>query len=497
MGRPAFEMPFYRNLSNELYKGIVLYRPLTGNHIAEEQFREIARLCAGYIEDLVSGFGVWDAFRSYCRKNYNQILPFFSESDEEDGCVSGEVNLIDIKFLVWMGLHTGRKRQHSVYSPYTELIDIVAKSLYDLLPEIWETAPANDFRAHLIGKWVKNDDFFSFRELADWLVFSCYLTRVEGLEDKINAAKHGKDSEAWTHSDRVRAVLTNKLAPFGCHANGIVAEMAANTGNYALASRCQTVNSFGVAFYEVVGITESTIDLKCIARIDGDSPFVDEIKSVDKDSFSSLKELHPGTRVMAQLAQYGESVVLNGVMMVLGDESDESDTKIKAIAQDRGTPQITVEQLTLTKDHWAKIFAKNDGSQIFFPKSMRAFMEMQNEGLDAADFSSLDDSANGMTAYVFENGLTAFGNCPESFKSERNPYYDEAKASRPGMISVLIYECGLPSECLLEAAEEGMLSDLCINSSLGKEVGKAVVQDYLPFWINFLSSTTTTRQYDE
>ena len=169
-------------------------------------------------------------------------------------------------------------------------------------------------------------------------------------------------------------------------------------------------------------------------------------------------------------------------------------------SKEENIPQVTLDVVEMTKEHWAEMVRKNHGSSIFFFRSMREFFEMPNAGkghkIDEDLMAKVDDNdENGIIAYVGKEGRVSLSHYPEPFKSRRNPYYDKEIASEPGLIAPLVFHYSIPRDCLLEAAKEGMLKDLCINSSRGKRVGKAVIQDNLPFWINFLSSTTTVHPY--
>lgn len=154
---------FYVDLSNHLFD--VCEMPQL-----PEVFRKKACLyIAAYLEDIVSGLGLWKAFTQEQKQLYGTTLPFYETGDNY---YPDEVNMEDICFLLW---NTWEKAlyKHSYIHPMEEAIRTTAQRMLPILEEAYETTPENDF---LQGY------FDSFKDEADglkklnWLFGHTYLT---------------------------------------------------------------------------------------------------------------------------------------------------------------------------------------------------------------------------------------------------------------------------------------------------------------------------------
>jgi len=91
---------YFLGISNEINDKIYekeFHLPLQ-NFIREEGISLFCMFLTSYLEDIISGSEVWNSFIKKHKELYGKPLPFY-ETDKN--YVEGEVNIQDVKFLVW------------------------------------------------------------------------------------------------------------------------------------------------------------------------------------------------------------------------------------------------------------------------------------------------------------------------------------------------------------------------------------------------------------
>ena len=159
---------YFVSLANRLYN--VCNLPA----ISLQAKKHLCLYLAAYLEDQISGLGLWKAFVKKHTELYGSTLPFYFLSADYQ---PDEVNVEDICFLIW---NTWQKdlSEHPYVNPMDEAIREQALEFYPILSEAYEEAPENE----------RLDDFFSgfdSPEEADrkltWLFGHTYLTEPSML----------------------------------------------------------------------------------------------------------------------------------------------------------------------------------------------------------------------------------------------------------------------------------------------------------------------------
>lgn len=153
---------YFAELSNRLYERAVLDVP-------DEYRRKMALYAAAYLEDLVSGLGLWNSFIEEHTKLYGARLPFYEVKGDY---FVGEPNLFDLCFIIW---NTWQKMMypHDYIYPMMPEIREQAEKWLPLLEEAYEEAPENEMLTDFFkapGSEVEAD-----RKLT-WLFGHTYLT---------------------------------------------------------------------------------------------------------------------------------------------------------------------------------------------------------------------------------------------------------------------------------------------------------------------------------
>lgn len=156
---------YFVELANRLYTALPRVEGLP------EHYRQ--RLCwyaAAYLEDTISGLGLWQTFVRLHQQLYGKPLPFYHT--EGTDYLLDEINADDLRFIVW---NTWQKMEaaHPFLSPFDPRINILTDALYPLLEVAYEEAPENE---RLKGFFEHPGSATTATEKLNWLFGSTYLT---------------------------------------------------------------------------------------------------------------------------------------------------------------------------------------------------------------------------------------------------------------------------------------------------------------------------------
>lgn len=191
--QPQASDRYFVDLANRLYTLCSENRLTPGSLTLSESL--LQRLClyaAAYLEDVISGLGLWQAFIRQHRKLYGTPLPFYHPGSEY---LDDEINLEDVCFLIWNTLQKSPEKNRILSNlkptdlpnryaseneteerfihPFAPFITELAQPLYEVLNEVYETAPANtaltDYFLHVTHEKEA-------RTKLHWLFGHTYLT---------------------------------------------------------------------------------------------------------------------------------------------------------------------------------------------------------------------------------------------------------------------------------------------------------------------------------
>lgn len=159
---------YFVDLANQLYKVCDLPKlSLAGK-------KRVCLYLAAYLEDQISGLGLWKSFVEEHERLYGAPLPFYSLSADY---VKEEVNVEDVCFLIW---NTWQKdlTDHGYVYPLEKEILQQAEKCYALLAEAYEEAPENGY---LEGFFRGFDSMQQADAKLTWLFGHTYLTEPSML----------------------------------------------------------------------------------------------------------------------------------------------------------------------------------------------------------------------------------------------------------------------------------------------------------------------------
>ena len=142
--------------------------------LSDSERQAVVLAVVGYFQDIVTDAGIWRSFTMMHEHLYGKPLPFFPRSENY---IDYELNLDDLRFLIWYALE-GQHYKNFNISPFNPDIEWLAEEFYQILDEVYETAP--DSVEYNIKTGVDPEDLEdanSIFELSSWLFYHCYFMK--------------------------------------------------------------------------------------------------------------------------------------------------------------------------------------------------------------------------------------------------------------------------------------------------------------------------------
>ena len=487
---PTMSSRYYASTAESIESALRLKYLLYRLPFPQEFCTRLAQTATGYLEDLSSDFGIWATFRSLCRERYGKTLPFydsefgFKEEEYDDDCI----NFDDVRFIVWMEMNISGASDEMVYSPISDAVEMLSRTVYAIISEKWDdNSPASARVAAFIDNHLNSDDWIEARELALWLAEGCYLTRIYDFTEK--AFSSARDLEKQMGSEfqmdvlfyltRVNEALKNPLRPLGITSLQFLAALARQRNFPEAAKRFGEAHAAGLALYNVIEYDGRVATLRCVRRGTLTSPYIGEIIELDADSLTRRDGLAKGVGMMASAVRWNGLYNVNGMATIFVRPVEE--VKEDFIG---GIPQQRIEGVDRIREYTKEIIDRNKGSRFVFFNDFDTIRDITGQEVNVGEI----DISDGAVMYFGDNGASEVSvEAQMVLKSKRNPFYNKKSAEDDGL-AVLGGHAGLGYEAVRSAIGEGMLTDVFINAKQGKRVGRKIVQDNIFFWADFFHS---------
>ncbi len=153
---------YFVKLANRLYDE-------TAASIPYEVRMDLSLYAAAYLEDIISGLGLWNAFVEGHRRLYGRPLPFYKPGGDYE---PGFVNVEDLQFIIWNTCQKAVKR--GLYlDPLSDEVKAHAGRFFRILDEAYEEAPENPVLEDYFSGFSGPDE----AEIKlEWLFEETYLT---------------------------------------------------------------------------------------------------------------------------------------------------------------------------------------------------------------------------------------------------------------------------------------------------------------------------------
>lgn len=467
---------YYAALANEL-QGEFLKMPFPP-FLPQNLERETAMTLAAYLEDIVSGTGVWNSIRDLYKRKYGSQLPFF-DCDPED-YFEDDINIEDIKVLVWQTLCRCGQPDNKTYSPLSEAVELMAGKAYNILVDHFEKAPECRRVVDRLKKEFREADFYRLRCLSLWLGVDNKLTAVPDmrsviLERAMDIMDEGEgrfdESQAYYMSE-VLDSWKDAVGMLGCPAGELLGEMARKFGFPKTAELLDTVKSVPSGVYSVESLDEKVVVL---------SNPIGKKYVLDRYSLNAAPDLSEGKTFVGSIVRFGELWQQNGMSFISPREASEFRSE-----------RMVVEFPEEMQKKLRQIVKEKKGRRVFYCKDKAEMSELVGNIMEAVpllenDDEDYDEPDNFVVMISDNNPPLVFPDDCGIFSDRSNPFYD-AKADREWMKgeSLRIIMTGrIPDDVAAYIQKKHILPHAEINAMQGKRVGKTIVQDNLRFLLGF------------
>lgn len=288
---------YYLKICNEIQDKIYqqdFHLPLR-DFIREEGISLFCMFLTSYLEDIISGSEVWGSFTKKHREIYGNPLPFY---DTEDNYLEGEVNIQDVKFLVWYFISVVNK--NALLNPKDAFIQNLTDSIVGILETEYGYAPENDLlkRTYHI---TDARDYYVTRKLLDQILTKTYLffpdTGFAILKQEAEIIQNGRNVESVLNDSRDRFVHEARTSLLALSAREWAMLILGKENPISLA--LEQMSPRVVGSFLLLGQDEKYLDLEHIAT---------------KRNFKLFKSSFPGYKNLKE-----KSIIFMGVVQWQGE----------------------------------------------------------------------------------------------------------------------------------------------------------------------------------
>lgn len=458
---------YYAELANDLCDMICDFKIMVSD--PEKLARELGRVLAAYLEDIVSGTKVFSAMRRVCMQRYGYQLPFYDCNHTD--YMPDHINEEDIRFLIWKTACQTGKEDGKTYSPLAPGWELLADRIFDELNSRYEEAPEALRVTDWLRRSLRKEEYIDVREIAGWLVFRNPLSYMPGFLDTLLTETEKafmdesvgiKNLEQFTYGLMASETWQRSMSPMGCPSRTLTAALATEFGHDALAGDIEAMEVLPLQIYAISQDKKSR-------RIFFETSDHEKLE-VQRDSFA--KGFRPDMIQYAKcnLIKYKGKYLLNG--MLAGDPS------LKTKWENQHS-FLTFEQEREKAREWIDML---DGKQVVCVTNMKSLLKKLD--LPAKIGGQEPDAKNFIVLISHELGMAILPNTGYAFDIPGNRFYRKRTAAKDSFPD-LVFHNAMPHDVAVYIQEHHLLPEACIGASQGKETGRKIVQDYIAFWIGF------------
>lgn len=425
----------------------------------------LALTLTAYLEDLKSDLGVWSAFRSLYKEQYGSLLPFY-DTDHDD-YFEDDLNLEDIKYLIWQVCSRVNQTNEIMYSPFSQINEDLGPKLMDMLVERFDDAPKSTRLRSYIANTLKTDDYIKIREIAYWLTAQNPLISVPFKEEEVlNTGMQVNEKlidkgmpvmpDYGPYVIRAEAAWSKRVGPLGIPSTRYVAQLARQFGLPRIAAK---LASFQVAIERQFNVTEITS--KFIYCEDALGCKYNVLRSSMLQLGNELGSLKAFT---SQLVKYGDEWNVNGMLISLNEKVTEAD-------------QMQADDSIGTLQRADELIKEYGGQQVFCCRNMKQVCKIlkvpEQEAPDADNF---------LLILSRQDGIHMYPNMAQFITAEGNRLLRKREARDK---SLMLIGMGIADDVAQYIVDNHLLDEACLYASQGEEFGHRLLQENLRFFFAF------------
>lgn len=458
---------YYADLATDFYE--LIYYSKIPVRDPDPLARELGRVLAAYLEDIVSGTKVFSAMRRVCMQKYGYRLPFY-DCDHED-YMPDHINEEDIRFLIWKTACQLGKNAGITYSPLASGWALLAEKAFDELNSRYEEAPEATRVTDWLRRSFRKEDYIDKREIASWLVFRNPLSYIPGfldsVEQGVQEATMKEDLDLQTIAQLSYAYMAKEswqrsMSAMGCPSKTLVSALASEFGYDSIAKDIEEIE---VLPKQIYALSQNRKSRQLFFETSGH-----EILQVERDSLA--KGFKPDMIGYAEcnLLKFKGKYLLNG--MLHGDPGLKEEWE-------KQHPFLTFEQQQEYARDWIE---RLDGKQAVCVTNLKTLFRKLN--LPSKTTKDFPDAKDYVVLLSKELGVSILPDVGYAFDIPGNRFFRKREAAKQSF-NDLIFNNGMPYDVAMYIQDNHLLPEACIGASQGKETGRRIVQDYIAFWIGF------------
>lgn len=446
--------------------------------LALEDMTEIALTLTYYLEDVVSGLGVWRSFIMEHKRMYGRYLPFY-ETDEEHYYVD-EINEADVRFLIWMIFQ--KRNSGMIVNPENSYMQRLAQEVFGVLDEDFEMVPVNNDLLEAMKNPVLYQDFYNLKTLMIQVCCMSYLfyyftaqhrdrvvqqvNRIVGEGQPLSVIEYMAESFLGVHE---------KTGPLAMKPQFWIGRMLEYWDMNEEANAVKQMETRELQPYFVVENDHQRILLEDLQGQHFELMASDLLQG-ETDRVTKRKVM------LGSLVKYKDHWYPNGGVSWLKQE----DRFLKY----REQKQSAQKQKELITD---KVLRLNQNCPFLFFEDYSAMKKWIGENLkdefqntDTPELSEAHEQEKNLVAFVSpETGFLVLPGGACCVCHPDNPYYqaDEAGAYAIKVLFDPHYSASEMVRCLVR---EKLLPDAALFSEISEERGKQLLQDNLDFLLRVI-----------
>lgn len=171
-----------------------------------------------YLQDIVADGGLWRSFVDANRKMHGRTVPFYNVSS---GYVDYELNIEDVRFLVWYSIAMLSEEHRDLY-PLDKGLMRMADEAFALLEGVYDDAPLPEDWRLTLGLDLKDpEDKDRIYSLGHWLFLSSYLLTpafaLDLMEIVSDPAMTKEDGSEYLQRRLESAMMENPTGPLALY----------------------------------------------------------------------------------------------------------------------------------------------------------------------------------------------------------------------------------------------------------------------------------------
>ncbi len=447
-------------------------RSEVGESMKHGFIKSVAVLSTAYLEDVVSGLGIWAAFRSLHKKKYGRLLPFF-EVDKENYS-EDKINKVDLQVLLWMGImEEDGTFDDAILNPEDERVCVLTDLIYSVLEEVGEGVSKNSRAYQFYRTESFYRDFDLFKALYQVFIQTTYLFfgKADLYADfaqiicKESNPSDNKIEQIIHHMAKGVISFRFPIGPFSEYAKVYLAEMISDMP--LLRKRVEELDYRPTNYYKYCGKLTGSHILK---SLEGEDSF-----AVSKSLFSMISPEFTNGILCTDLVFFNNRWYSNSFMCEM--EEDAADNVMSKIKQKSAESK---EKIQLQE----QFLKANNNSPIAFVKDRVALDVLLEKAFGKKHDIEIDENIESDVEIVVfvgaENTIVVAPDLAVYIKHPDNPYYSKEDAEDSGIGVVFNYD-DCDDELCHYLVQNKLLPDVMFDTTGDSERAKTLVQQNMDF----------------